>query len=148
MVYNEQRRIGSEKVRVNITRDTRQLTDGDDTSCIMVSRSYERGSSFRTKFPWPVLNSASQTFTASFIGSNTRSCTERVRFDTLPEGEQQEDTGNRRECTFVSETDLDTESQRVRCEFTCTCGQDVCSVVYLSVLNHFSDIEVCEVAFN
>ena len=76
MVYNEPRTINFQRVLVNITHDTRLLMDGNDTSCITVSRSLERGSNFRTKFPWPVLNSASQTFTASLIGNRIQPCTD------------------------------------------------------------------------
>ena len=148
MVYNEPRTINFQRVLVNITRDTRLLMDWNDTSCIMVSRSLERGSNFRTKFPWPVLNSASQTFTASLIGNRIQTCANRVIFDTLPKGEQQMYTPPEFRCLPVSQTVLDAESERVSCEFKCTCGQDVCSMVYLSVPNHFSDVEFCEVAFN
>ena len=140
------RSINFRTVRVNITHDTRLLTDGNDTSCITVSKTLEPGSNFRTKFPWPVLGSASQTFTASLIGNKMDQCSGMVRFDTPLEGEQQEDTGRRKECILQNDPGMDSDTGRVECDYTCTCGADVYSAVYLSV--HNKNVELCEVAFN
>ena len=73
-------------------------------------------------------------------------CSGMVRFDTPLEGEQQGDTGRRNQCTLSRDPGMDADTGRVECDFTCTCGADVCSVVYLSVLN--KNVQLCEVAFD
>ena len=131
VVYNVPKSINFRTVRVNITHDTRLLTDGNDTSCITVSKTFEPGNNFRTKFPWPVLGSASQTFKASLIGNSIHQCSGMVRFDTLLEGEQQEDTGRRKESILQNDPGMDADTGELSvtthvpvermCILWCTC---------------------------
>ena len=73
-------------------------------------------------------------------------CSGMVRFDTPLEVEQQGDTGRRNQCTLSCDPGMDADTGRFECDFRCTCGADVCSVVYLSVLN--KNVQLCEVAFD
>ena len=133
------------------TRDTRLLTDDDVTSCITVPKTTENGRYFKARFPWPVLGSASETFVARVTGNNM-GCTRAVTIYTPLEGEQQRDakfTGRYRKCEYVNEAVLDTGSGRVKCDYRFSCGGDVCSAVYIFVIDNSwgENQEFCELSF-
>ena len=134
------------------TRDTHLLTDGDVNSCITVPKTTENGRYFKVRFPWPVLGSASETFVARVTGNNM-GCTRAVTMYTPLEGEQQRDakfTGRYRDCEFVNQMVLDAGSRRVECDYRCSCGGDVCSAVYLFVIDNSLElnIKLCSIEFN
>ena len=136
------------------SRDTTLLMDANDTSCINVPKATENGRYLKVRFPWPVLGSASQTFIAMVTGNNIQCAgVESIKLYTPLEGAQQRHpqfVGRYRKCEYVNKVVLDLGSCRVRCEYRCTCGRDVCSAVYLFALNKFSDDvqELCEVSFS
>ena len=136
------------------TCDTSLLTDNDVTSCITVPKTTENGRYFKARFPWPVLGSAFQTFTASVIGHDLQ-CESAVILYTPPEGQQKRDTdrkftGRYRKCEYVNEVVVDAGTWRVECDYRCSCGMDVCAAVYVYVLNMSSkeSVELCSVDFN
>ena len=136
------------------TRDTSLLTDNDVTSCITVPKVTENGRYFKARFPWPVLGSASQTFTASVIG-HTLKCASAVVLYTPLEGQQKRDTdwkftGRYRKCEFVNEVVVDAGTGRVQCDYMCSCGEDVCSAVYIfaSNKNGEENQEICDLSFH
>ena len=135
------------------TRDTTLLTDNDVTSCITVPKVTENGSYFKARFPWPVLGSASQIFTACVIGHNLQ-CASAVILYTPLEGQQREDAkqqfiGNYRMCEYVNEVVVDAGTGRVQCDYRCSCGEDVCSAVYIfaSNKNGEENQEICGLSF-
>ena len=107
-----------------------------------------------TRFPWPVLDSASETFLARVTGNNICCHGEdAVKLYTPLEGEQQREakfTGRYRKCEYVNEAVLDTGSGRVECDYRCSCGGDVCSAVYIFVINKSENqqVELCSVAYD
>ena len=134
-------------------RDTTLLTDNDVTSCITVPKATENGRYFKARFPWPVLGSASQTFTASVIGHNLL-CTSAVNLYTPLEGQQQADAkqpfiGNYRMCEYVNEVVVDAGTGRVQCDYRCSCREDVCSAVYIFAYNKNGEEnqEICDISF-
>ena len=135
------------------TRDTHLLTDDDGTSCITVPKTTENGRYFKARFPWPVLGSASETFIARVTGNNICCHGEdAVKPYTPLEGEQQRDakfTGRYRDCEYVNEVVLDAGSGRVECDYRCSCGGDVCSAVYLFVIDKSDDkqVQLCSMTF-
>ena len=131
------------------TCDTRLLTDDDITSCIAVPKTTENGRYFKVRFPWPVLGSASETFVARVTGNNM-GCTRAVTIYTPLEGEQQRDakfTGRYRECEYTEEFSYPSGS--VECNYRSSCGGDVCSAVYIFVIDNpgVENQEFCELSF-
>ena len=131
------------------TRDARLLTDDDVTSCITVPKTTENGRHFKARFPWPVLGSGLDTFIVRLIGNNME-CKGTVTFYTPPEGEQQRDakfTGRYIECEYIQEFSYPSGS--VECNYRCSCGGDVCSAVYIFVIDNSGgeNQEFCELSF-
>ena len=94
----------------------------------------------------------SETFVARVTGNNM-GCTRAVTIYTPLEGEQQRDakfTGRHRDCEFVNQMVLDAGSRRAQCDYRCSCGGDVCSAVYLFVIDKSLalNIELCSIEFN
>ena len=135
------------------TRDTTLLTDDNVTSCITVPKVTENGRYLRARFPWPVLGSASRTFTASVIGHNLQ-CASAVILYTPLEGQHQKDsnrkfTGGYRKCEYVNEVVVNAGTGRVQCDYRCSCREDVCSAVYIyaSDKSAVDYQEICDISF-
>ena len=134
------------------TRDTGLLMDANLTSCVGIPKAMENGRYLKVRFPWPVLGSENHSFIAMVTGKNIQ-CTgaNSLQLYTPPEGAQQHHpvfVGRYRKCEYVNEDVLD--AKRVRCDYRCSCGKDVCSAVYLFALNKddCDGQELCEVSFS
>ena len=69
-------------------------------------------------------------------------------------GQQQTDAkqpfiGNYRMCEYVNEMVVDTGTGRVECDYMCSCGEDVCSAVYIfaSIKIEEENQEICDLYF-
>ena len=117
-----------------VTRDTSVLTDDDDTTCMPAVWIYDEPvANFITKFPSPVLGAISTTFIASIKGTGL-TCGG-IKFYTQTQNNPESYTT----CPSTAATS--------GCSYTCSCGNDVCSVVYMSVPLD-QDVNLCTVALN
>ena len=81
--------------------------DSNDSTCLSFTVAGDSGTIFMTKFPWPVLGSTSQSFTASLRGRNLGSCSGMVKLETILAGE-------RTQCTPPSDSGTAAETGIVR----------------------------------